>query len=194
MIWDISRLARKNTTSQVAIEKLEENGVEVATVQVPLPQYPQSRKVVRQTLGMVAELESDLKGDDVARGQRHSTERAFWTGPTVPYGYEAQYIFEGPFRRTRLALHPTRAPAVRAMFDLALQDMTDAQVTRHMNKNGPFKDDGTPYTRGFIAGILKNPAMYGTLVRGRQSKKNWKVTEVPDAFVTCPQKLYNFLC
>ncbi len=170
LIWDQSRLSRKNTTALTAIEKLESLGIEVREVRDETPADPKTRKLVRTIKGGINEYQLDVMSEDIIRGQRQTTIRGFWVSPSVPYGYQRKYVFEGPRRRSLLELHPEASHHVRLVFDQLLKNMSPARVTRWLNENGHRKWDGTMWKVSHIKKIRSSPVYIGTFVRGLRSK------------------------
>ena len=182
LIWDQSRLSRKSTTALGAIEKLESLGIEVREVRDETPSDPKTRKLVRTIKGGINEYQLDVMSEDIIRGQRHTTSRGFWVAPNEPYGYQREYVFEGPKRRSLLKLHPEAAQHVRLIFDLLLNEMSPARVTRWLNENGHRKWDGTNWKASHIRKIMNSAVYMGTFVRGLRSKnKSQPVTFCRDA-------------
>ena len=175
LIWDQSRLSRKNTTAMAAIEKLEDNGVEVREVREAPPEDPKTRKLVRGIRGSVNEYQMDVMSEDIARGQRRSAREGYWQGPTIPYGYQRKYVYVGPRRRTQLEINPNEEPDVRLVFDLGLKDMAPSRIVRWLHENGHFKADGTRWKVSHIRKILSNPVYFGMFIRGLRSKKKMAV-------------------
>lgn len=180
LIWDQSRLSRKNTTSMAAIEKLEENGVEVREAREAPPEDPKTRKLLRGIRGSVNEYQLDVMSEDIARGQRRSAREGFWQSATIPYGYAREYIYVGPRRRSRLVINPDEQPDVRLIFDLGLKDMSPSRIVKWLNENGHFKADGTRWKVSHIRKILSNPVYFGMFIRGLRSKT--RMLAVPVTF------------
>lgn len=175
LIWDQSRLSRKNTTAMASIEALEDNGIEVREVREAPPEDPKTRKLVRGIRGSVNEYQMDVMSEDIVRGQRHSTREGFWQGPTIPYGYQRNYVYVGPRRRSQLVINPAEAPDVRLVYDLGLTDMSPSRIVRWLHENGHFKADGTRWKVSHIRKILSNPVYFGMFIRGLRSKKKMAV-------------------
>ena len=175
LIWDQSRLGRKNTTAMTAIEKLEENGVEVREVRDAPPEDPKTRKLVRGIRGSVNEYQMDVMSEDIARGQRRSAREGYWQSPTIPYGYQREYVYVGPRRRTKLVINPDEQPHVRLIWDLGLKDMSPSSIIRWLNEHDHFKSDGTRWKLSHIRKILSNPVYFGMFIRGLRSKKTMAV-------------------
>ena len=175
LIWDQSRLSRKNTTAMSAMEKLEENGVEVREVREAPPEDPKTRKLVRGIRGSVNEYQLDVMSEDIARGQRYAAREGYWQSPTIPYGYEREYVYVGPRRRTKLVINPDEQPHVRLIWDLGLKDISPSRIVRWLNENGHFKADGTRWKVSHIRKILSNPVYFGMFIRGLRSKKKMAV-------------------
>jgi site-specific DNA recombinase len=175
LIWDQSRLGRKNTTAMTAIEKLEENGVEVREVRDAPPEDPKTRKLVRGIRGSVNEYQMDVMSEDIARGQRRSAREGYWQSPTIPYGYQREYVYVGPRRRTKLVINPDEQPHVRLIWDLGLKDMSPSSIIRWLNEHDHFKSDGTRWKLSHVRKILSNPVYFGMFIRGLRSKKTMAV-------------------
>ncbi len=175
LIWDQSRLARKNTTALSAMEKLEENGVEVREVREAPPEDPKTRKLVRTIRGGVNEYALDVMAEDIARGQRRSAREGYWQAPTIPYGYSREYVYVGPRRRSKLIINPDEQPHVRLVWDLGLKNMAPSRIVRWLHENGHFKADGTRWKVSHIRKILSNPVYFGMFIRGLRSKKKMAV-------------------
>ena len=175
LIWDQSRLGRKNTTAMTAMEKLEENGVEVREVRDAPPEDPKTRKLVRGIRGSVNEYQMDVMSEDIARGQRRSAREGYWQSPTIPYGYQREYVYVGPRRRTKLVINPDEQPHVRLIWDLGLKDMSPSSIIRWLNEHDHFKSDGTRWKLSHVRKILSNPVYFGMFIRGLRSKKTMAV-------------------
>jgi site-specific DNA recombinase len=175
LIWDQSRLSRKNTTAMTAIEKLEENGVEVREVREAPPEDPKTRKLVRAIRGGVNEYQMDVMSEDIARGQRRAAREGYWQSPTIPYGYQREYVYVGPRRRSKLVINSDEQPHVQLVWDLGLKDMSPSRIVRWLHENGHFKADGTRWKLSHVRKILSNPVYFGMFIRGLRSKKTMAV-------------------
>jgi DNA invertase Pin-like site-specific DNA recombinase len=122
---------------------------------------------------MAHKYSADL-GAHTTRGKRVAAEAGRWPGGRLDGYLNETYINEEGKARTRLVIDEDgRAPLIRRIFALALEDHTGTWIAAKINREGirtrPTKGqpEGIPWTRSRIDRLLQNPAYCARLVMRR---------------------------
>jgi len=107
LVWDLSRLARKLSIPENIVARLDDAGVEIASLNEPWASAP----MFRQILGAVAEERTRQMSVDIRRSLRQRAQTGLWIG-IVPYGY-----LRPVEKNQRLVVDEEKAAVVTEIFE-----------------------------------------------------------------------------
>ena len=163
LVWRFSRFFRNKDESAFYKQKLRKNGVRVISVNEPVD----DSSVGRLTEGMFELMDgfqSELISEEVKRGTHNLARRGFFLGRVAPYGMMKVKVPDGKKERNKLAPDPKTAPHVRRMFDLALEDRTEGQITKILDAEGIPSSGGGRLKANRVHDALTNLHYEGTIV------------------------------
>ena len=163
LVWRFSRFFRNKDESAFYKQRLRKSGVRVISVNEPVD----DSSVGRLTEGMFELMDgfqSELISEEVKRGTHNLARRGFFLGRVAPYGMMKVKVPDGKKERNKLAPDPRTAPHVRRMFDLALEDRTEGQITKTLNAEGIPSASGGPWKANRVHESLTNRHHEGTIV------------------------------
>ncbi|ALS22080.1 recombinase family protein [Paenibacillus naphthalenovorans] len=193
----ISRLYRKTSKGLELIERLDQSGIRVVTVEEHFDSFaPENRTgtgkldLSRLTMYlMFAEMESKKLADRVKYTQIEKAYAGEWNQPSsVPYGYE--YVPE----TKKLQIKDSQADIIRLIFKLYIEGMGMKSIAHYLNGNNqdkiqypsPKSKRWNEYTIGFI---LKNEVYIGSVVYNKRSKKE-RPYKNPEAIGKTTEDIY----
>ena len=103
---------------------------------------------------------------DARRGIREAASRGFWVKSHAPYGYRKKHVRDGSRKRVKLIIDPAASEAVRRMFEIAVEGMSDAHIVATLNHEGISTRSGKRWTRRAVQAVLADDAYAGTCVSG----------------------------
>ena len=171
LVWRFSRFYRDRIESAFYKERLRKNGVSVVSINEPVD----DSAVGRFTEGMLEAVDgfqSDIIGEDVRRGTRNLASAGFFLGSAAPYGMIKVEVPDGERIRNKLSPDPLTASNVRRLFDLALEEKTEGQITTLLNNEGIPNASGGRWKSKRVHDVLTNPHYAGTIVWGQSSEKD----------------------
>jgi site-specific DNA recombinase len=119
--YNFSRFMRRLLSFEQYAEKLENAGIEIVSVQQPLPKGA-TGKHMRRMLASMDEYESDVKADVTRDAMLANAEQGYWNGSTAPFGYEARVVATfGTRSKRRLFIDEAAAAIVRRIFSVYLE-------------------------------------------------------------------------
>lgn len=174
LVWKYDRFARNAEDAAVHKAALRRCGVRVVSITEPVTDDPMGRFLERQ-LDALAELYSEMLGQNTQRGQRENAMRGGWNGGKVPYGYTADRSQGVP----RLLPDEQTAPVVAQIYRWCVEGHSLDAIAYKLNEQGHRTRQGRRWTPSSLyPSILKNPRYMGTLVWGRRTENP---IAIPDA-------------
>ena len=175
----ISRLYRKTSKGLELIERLDQNGIRVITVEEHFDSAANENRTGTGKLDlsrltmylMFAEMESKKLADRIKYTQIEKAHAGEWNqASSVPYGYS----YNSTTKKLEIDLH--KSQTIKLIFDLYVQGVGMKSIAHFLNGDNP---DGqiypspkgkrwSEYTIGFI---LKNEVYIGHIVYNKRSKK-----------------------
>jgi site-specific DNA recombinase len=119
--YNFSRFMRRLLSFEQYVEKLENAGIEIVSVQQPLPKGA-TGKHMRRMLASMDEYDSDVKADVTRDAMLANAQQGYWNGSTAPFGYEARVVATyGPRSKRKLFIDEAGAAIVRRIFSVYLE-------------------------------------------------------------------------
>ncbi len=168
VVWKFSRFFRNKDESAFYKQKLRKNNVRVISVNEPVDDSSVGR-LTESLLEAIDGFQSDQIGEEVRRGTHNLASRGFFMGRVPPYGMMKVKVLDGGKERNKLAPDPETAAYVRRMFDLALEDRTEGQITKTLNAEGIPGPNGGRWKANRVHDGLTNRHHEGTIVWGINS-------------------------
>src|SRR5829696_150814 len=157
LVWDLSRLARKLRIQENIVARLDDAGVEIASLNEPWA----SARMFRQILGAVAEERTRQMSVDIRRSLRQRAQTGLWHG-IVPYGYTRR---DG--KNQRLVVDEEKAEVVRELFERVARGANITDVAVDLSRRGiSTPRGGRMWSLNTLSGLIKNPAYLGVSIVG----------------------------
>ncbi len=182
LVWKYSRFARSREDSIVFKTLLRKNGVQVISINEPSEPTPVGR-LMEGIIESLDEFYSDNLGEEVTRGMKESVSRGFYISIDPPYGYSKMKVLDGNKTRTKLELNPAQASTAAHIFNSVVAGRGVMDIVRELNARGIPSAKGRGWTKNTLYSILTNEIYTGTVVWGRNSKRNLEPVKAPGA---CP--------
>lgn len=175
----VSRLYRKTSKGLELIERLDQNGIRVVTVEEHFDSQASENRTGTGKLDlsrltmylMFAEMESKKLADRIKFTQIEKAHAGEWNqASSVPFGYDYDS------KTKKLKIDPYKSEIIRMIFDLYNKGMGMNAIAHYLNgENEEGKQYPSPkskrwseYTIGFI---LKNQVYLGKIIYNKRSKK-----------------------
>ena len=180
IIKGVSRIYRKTSKGLELVERLDQNGIRVITVEEGFDSgAPENRTgtgqldLSRLTMYlMFAEMESKKLADRIKYTQIEKAHAGEWNqASSVPFGYDYN-----PSTK-KLVVNISQSTIIRLIYNLYLEGLGMKSIAHYLNGDNkdkrvypsPKKKRWSEYTIGFI---LKNQVYCGDVVYNKRSKKN----------------------
>lgn len=165
LIFKLDRLARDLYIQEHLIRKLDDLGVELASLKEPdLAGDDPMRKAFRQFMGIVSELEKAFITMRLSGGRVNKATRGGYAGGRPAFGYVP--------KARDLNIEADRAAAVRDIFRLRGEGLPLQGIADHLNGQGIQASNGGPFSRSTIHYILNNPIYQGIYRYSGEEAKN----------------------
>ena len=199
LVWKYSRFARSREDSIVYKTLLRKNGIQVISINEPFEDTATGR-LLEAMIESLDEFYSANLGEEITRGLRESASRGFFLTSKAPYGYRRVKVKDGDKERPKLEIEPSQTPIVKSMFNDVIGGKGLKEIVKDLNNRGIPGPSGKSWTKTTLHKILTNEVYTGTLVWGRESKRNlapirvehaWPVIIDKDIFEAVRKKLHD---
>ncbi|MGE0902983.1 MULTISPECIES: recombinase family protein [Dehalococcoides] len=180
LVWKYSRFARNREDSIVYKTLLRKNGIQVISINEIFDDSPSGRLSVA-IIEDIDEYYSDNLGEEVTRGMRESVSRGFYISVNPPYGYSKVKVADGNKTRSKLKIKPDEANIVKKMFDAIISGKGITEIVKELNNTGIPSPKNKRWGKTSIYSILSNEVYTGTVVWGRNSKRNLEPIRVTNS-------------
>jgi site-specific DNA recombinase len=180
LVWKYSRFARSREDSIVFKTMLKKAGVKVISITEPTEDTPIG-KLIESFIEAIDEYYSLNLAEEVTRGMRESASRGFFVASYAPYGYRRVKVNDGGKERPKLEIEPDQARIVKRIFRLGSEGKGLIDITKALNEDGIMSPRGKKWGNTTIYNILTNESYTGTMVWGKQSKKELPPIRVENA-------------
>ncbi len=171
LVYKYSRFARSREDSIVYKALLKKSGVQLISITEPFDDTAVGR-LMQSIIECIDEFYSDNLGEEVTRGMRESASRGFYLSARPPYGYQKLRINDGGKERTRLELNDVQTQVVKGIFKDVASGEGLTTIVKRLNANGTAGLRGKGWSKTGVNEIVKNEIYTGTLVLGRNSKRD----------------------
>jgi site-specific DNA recombinase len=167
LFYNFSRFMRHLLSFEQCTERLEGVGIEIISVQQPLPPGPAGR-LMRRTLASWDEYESDVKAVVTRDAMLANAEQGYWNGSTAPFGYEARVVATyGTRSKRKLFIDEVGAAIVRRIFSVYREGdgktgpLGCDALAIWLDNNGYRYKAGRPFSAKTVNAILNDEAYVG---------------------------------
>lgn len=153
-VWRLDRLTRRNRDAAQLIEHLADHGVRLVSVSEGFD----FSSILGRAMAQVASVFAELEVETIRERVRDALGQILRTGRTlgaVPYGYQRNGS------REPLAIEPTEAEAVRAMFALYDGGASLVQVCYELTRRGHVPRDADRWTAAQVGKVLSRATYLG---------------------------------
>jgi site-specific DNA recombinase len=168
--WSTSRFARNLMELFRSEAELREIGTRLECLNADIDDDTDAGFISKVFNGAMDEMYSRQVARDTLRSQKKSAAQGYFTGGTVPFGY--QPVKEG--QKTRLAPDPDAAHVVLKAFELFLQGGLGVQaIAVALNASG-MQRNGKPWGKNTVNYLLKNEVYTGMKTFNKTHRKSRK--------------------
>ena len=166
LIYATDRFARNKYDSVYYKRILRENGVRVFSVCENISDEP-SGVIVESIFEGMAEFYSLELAQKVQKGMGLNAEKGYYNGGIPPLGYKAESIAVplGANGKTiykkRLVVDEEKAPIIKKIFEMYINDNTMADIIRFLNKKEIKTSYGNEFNKNSIRTIILNKKYIG---------------------------------
>ena len=168
LVWKFSRFYRNHEESIFYKRKLRNNLVKVVSINEPVADSAVGR-LTEGMLELVDGFQSEYIGEEVKRGTHNLAARGFFCGRVAPFGMMKVEVEDGGTTRHKLAPDPETSGFIRRLFDLALEEKTEKQISEAVNNEGIPSANGGTWPPNRVHDALTNRHYEGTIVWGETS-------------------------
>lgn len=147
------------------IEWCERNGIRLISVQDNIDTADNPNKLLINIRAAINEDFSNHLSEKTHTAMLTLAKEARHLGGVPPIGYKVNG--EGFYE-----IDEVKAPIVREIYKLYLQDMGYDYIIKHLKKQGYKTNEGKDFTKSSINGILKNSKYMGTYIYDRSAPKD----------------------
>ncbi|WKY44421.1 recombinase family protein [Eubacteriaceae bacterium ES2] len=171
LVFKLSRFGRNAADILNSLQLMQDNGVDLISVEDGIDSSKDAGKLVITILSAVAEIERENILVQTMEGRKQKAREGKWNGGFAPYGYK---LING-----KLEIEKDEAKAIRLIFDKYVNtDMGANGIAKYLQQQGIGKiarqNGKCPYfSAGLITQILDNVVYNGKITYGR--RKNEKV-------------------
>lgn len=180
IVYSLTRFSRNSTDHHAIQALLRGLGISLRSVTEPIDDSP-SGKLMEGILAAMAQFDNDQRSERVIAGLHAAVERGRWCW-LPPIGYLKADARKGP----SLIPDPTRAPAVRAAFELFAAGVRGRALVQRARALGlTCKGSGGPVSISNLYNILRQRAYIG-----RIQPKGWPVEAIGDFTPIVSEELF----
>ncbi len=166
LVYQLDRFARNRYDSATYKAKLKKNGVRVYSAKENISDDA-SGILMESVLEGMAEYYSVELGQKVLRGMNTNASRFFYNGGSVPLGLKLKTISVPfgangkPINKKQYDIDEEKAPIVRKIFEMYINDYTMADIIRYLNKIGLKTSQNKEFNKKSIRTIILNKKYIG---------------------------------
>ncbi len=161
----IDRLHRNAKNQLSDLEWFAENGIRLISVVDGIDTATETSRLLTTIKAAVAEDFSETLSKNTRAGLLECAKQCRHLGGTPPIGYKVNA--EGFYEIDEL-----KAPIIRDIYKLYLQDMGYTYIIKYLKENGYKTSEGNDFSKASLNAILRNPKYMGTYVYDRSTPKN----------------------
>ena len=161
----VDRLHRNAKNQLADLEWFADNGIRFISVTDGIDTETETSKLLTTIKAAVAEDFSETLSKNTRAGMLECAKQCRYLGGTPPIGYKVNA--EGFYE-----IDVIKAPIVRDIFKLYLQDMGYDYIIKYLKEKGYKTSAGNNFSKSSLNTILKNPRYKGTYVYDRSVAKN----------------------
>ncbi len=180
LVYKLDRFSRNKYEATIHKNTLRKNGVKVLSAMENIPDTPEG--VILESLieGIGQYYSADLS-QKVKRGMRENRIKGYYQGGAILYGYK----LEGK----KLVIDEEKAETVRFIFEQYSAGVYVRDIINALTLRG-IKNNGKPFAKNTIYGILKNEKYSGVYYHGDEKVDNMYPQIVPsDTYETVRKKV-----
>ena len=157
IVFKSDRVARDTKLYFYYLYLLEKKGVKLISVQEEFGDDNEFANVMRSLMLFVAEQERKNIALRTSHGRKIKACAGGYAGGRCPYGYK---VVDG-----RLEVEETEAKAVKEIFTLADDKISQAQIANYLNDKGFRTKTGTPFNQVKVYYIINNRKLYEGFIK-----------------------------
>lgn len=183
IVHKVDRFSRDKYQSAILKEKLSRRGVKVLYAAQKIADTPEGG-LMESILEGFAEYYSNNLSEETKKGLYTNARKAKFNGGSVPFGFDVD-------EDRNYIINSYEAVAVKLMYDLYLQGLSQTQIAEEINKKGYKTRYGKDFTDYSVKYILTSPKYCGTYQYGKitytygaNGKRNLHIENPDDQIVT----------
>ncbi|MEZ8096721.1 recombinase family protein [Photobacterium swingsii] len=191
IVYSLSRFSRSIISQAAALSILEKNKIRILSVVEPLPEDYMTYKLLLTIFGVINEMQSKQNSATVCDRLQGTADKGYFTGGTIPYGYESVHVTDESVFRKKLVINEEEAKVVRKIYELATKGNTGKgwglkKITSYLNDNA-ILNRGDYWKTSTLHRILHNTIYYGERIYGRKRVERSGKINPPPTIVKSPE-------
>lgn len=184
IVYSLSRFARNIVSQAAAHSILEKRKIRILSVVEPLPEDYMTYKLLLTIFGVINEMQSEQNSATVCDRLQGTADKGYYTGGTIPYGYESVHVTDESVFRKKLVINEQEARVIRKIYELAKKGNKGRgwglkKITSYLNDNS-ILHRGNDWKTSTIHRILHNTIYYGERIFGKKRvERNGKINPPP---------------
>ncbi|WP_273859905.1 recombinase family protein [Photobacterium sp. GSS17] len=124
IVYGLSRFSRSTISQASALSILEKYKIRIFSIVEPLPEDYMTYKLLLTIFGLINEMQSKNNSDTVCDRLQGTADKGYFTGGTIPYGYESVHVTDESVFRKKLVINEEEAKVIRKIYELATKGNT----------------------------------------------------------------------
>ena len=164
--WSTSRFSRSKTDAPLYKRRLEKSDTTVTFVSMDFDRATNAGWVTESVMELFDELYSRQVSEDTRRSMIKNAKDGYWNGGHVPFGFNPVPDIKNP-KRKRLDPHEYESQVVKNIFKMRAEGLGALAIAARLNEE-KIKRRGRTWTKSAILSLLRNHAVIGKVVYGRE--------------------------
>ena len=163
VVYKLSRLFRNSYESGKYRDLMRKKGVRLISVMEQIDEETSTGRLMTNFLSNIDQYQSETISDHVKSSMREMARQGYFTGGTVPFGYQLQEVPHGTKVRKKFVINEEEADVVRELFNLFSENYSLRYLQNHLTDNGFLTRRGKPFSIQTITRMLSNDFYIGVL-------------------------------
>lgn len=163
VVYKLNRIFRNAYESQKYRKLFKKHGVKLMSVTQQIDEDTSAGRLMTNVLSDIDQYQSETISDHVKSSMREMARQGYFTGGTVPFGYELEVIENGKKTRKKYKPHEVESAVVKKLYELYADNYSLRYLQQYLTDKGYLARKGKPFSVQTIARMLGNNFYIGTL-------------------------------
>lgn len=183
VVYKLNRIFRNAYESQKYRKLFKKHGVKLMSVTQQIDEETSAGRLMTNVLSDIDQYQSETISDHVKSSMREMARQGYFTGGTVPFGYDLEIIENGKKVRKKYIIHKDEKDVVEKVFKLYADGYSLRYLQTYLTKYGYRTRQGKEFGITTIARMLGNDFYIGTLRYSTQGYEDIVVDNAVPAII-----------